>query len=128
MTVQEFIEKYSSNDTQELNIIDYIPFLNKVEICSAIIDDTCYEDGELHMNSPARNVMYRMMLVNVYTDIDVDFGNYAEEYDLLRVNFGDKEPALGWILSVLNEDDVREFDEIMQMMLADLYFNEKENR
>ena len=124
MTVQEFVEDYKK-DLERIEILNYIPFRNKLDICNAILKDTCYEDGKLVLHSPIRNVMYLVVLVDVYTDIKVDIEHYIDEYDLLNQEYEEKESPLSWILGEINSNELREFDSIMQQLLADIGFNKE---
>ena len=125
MTVQEFIDLFDSYEGDagniELEIVEYVPFNQKVDLCRAIIDDTTHDkNGDFKMNSAFRNVLYRLVLINTYTNIDIDFGNAVEEFDMLESRY-----AFGFILSHINDDEIRRFDEIMQCELNDLYQNER---
>ena len=125
MTVQDFIDLYNTYEGEaeniELEITEYVPFAQKVDLCRAIIEDSTYDkDKNFKMNSALRNVLYRMVLVDTYTNIDIDFGNAVKEYDLLESEY-----ALTTLLSQIDEEEIRRFDEIMQCELNDLYQNER---
>lgn len=125
MTVKEFVDLFDSYEADveniELGIVNYIPFNQKVDLCRAIIDDTTHdENGDFKMNSAFRNVLYRLVLINTYTNIDIDFGNAVEEFDMLESRY-----AFATLLSYIDEDEIRRFDEIMQCELNDLYQNER---
>ena len=125
MTVQEFIDLYNSYEDNiedlELEIVEYVPFLQKVNLCKAIIEDTTYDEKKnFKMNSALRNLLYKLVLVDTYTDVDIDFGDPYEEYDALESEY-----ALTTLLSYIDEEEIRRFDEIMQCELNDLYQNER---
>ena len=61
-----------------------------------------------------------MVLVDLYTNLDVDFGSLANEYDLLKSN-----KVLDEILKKVPEDEMVEFDRILEMVNADLMENER---
>ena len=91
MTVKEFIEQYNEVKDKETYIKslykkEYVPFETKVSDCERIVKATSYTNTEPNMfkqNTSSRNMLFILTLVDRYTDIDVDFGNALEEYNLL---------------------------------------------
>lgn len=125
MILQEFLDKYYSateaDEELELEIVEYIPFEKKVDVCRAIIDDTTHDsEDNFLMNSAFRNVMYRMVLIDVYTNIDIDFGNITGEFDVLE-----SKGLVDYLLSFIPSEEINRFDTIMQCELNDLYQNER---
>jgi len=126
MTTQEFIDQYEKYidtgfDDIELEVVDYIPFDKKCEICEAIIYDSTYDkDGDFNINSAYRNLLYRMTLINAYMNVDIDYNNITEEFDELEMR-----DAVSFLLGYIDESEIARFDEIMQCKLNDLYQNER---
>lgn len=138
ITVKEFVEKYNKLTSDELKIQflksvvkdKYIPFENKVTICEKIVESSYYvktkdkngiEIKKLHINSPAKHMLYHMNIVNNYTVIDVDFKNCLEEFNLLNKN--------GFIENMfcfMPRREMEEFTSILNMVESDILQNEYE--
>ena len=116
MTVKEFIQVYENNSEYEIEVVNYIPYLQKVELCKSLIRYTT--NGELidfEIDSSLRNVMYKMMLVDAYTEIDVDFNSVTDEFDLIE-----EKDLMPEILSLIPQNEIVRFDQIMECLLRDL--------
>lgn len=139
MTVKEFINKYNALDNDEakknyvkLNISSkYVPYENKITICEKIIESSHYiktlndsiESKKLHINSPCKHMLYCLNIVNNYTTIKVDFKNSLEEYNLLN-----KLGLIKLIKEAVSEEELEEFDMILDMMEKDFIANEYETK
>lgn len=131
MKVIEFIERYNARENK-INFIrnnittQYIPYEIKVDKCLKILDSTCYRKNEktgkkeLHIVSTSINLLYKMVLVDLYTDIDIDFNDILKEYNLLN----NGRNCLQDILNNIPEREYVEFDEILNMCKQDMMINE----
>ena len=130
MTVQEFVEEYKRiNDDDKVILIgktintDYIPYTIKVADCKNIVNNTSYTNTEPNMfkiNSLARKMLYELTLVNRYTELEIDFTNAIEIYDLL-----DECGALRHVLFLISERETNKYKELLDMIISDLKENER---
>lgn len=138
MTVKEFVEKYNNLTTEDLKIQflksiikdTYLAFENKVSICEMVVEASYYiktkdkngmETKKLHINSPAKYMLYRMNIINNYTMIDVDFKNGLEEFNLLNKN-----GLIENIFGLIPQKESEEFAAIFDMVASDVLQNEYE--
>ena len=134
MKIKDFIEQLNMLQTNEDKdaflkqtiTTTYIPFIEKVDACMKIVNDSWYKKDEitekkrLHITSPAEFVLYNMVVINKYTNLDVDFkGNIFNQYDLL--NNGN---YLGILISYISENEIKEFRTILEMIGNDVLQNE----
>ena len=108
MTIKEFTEKYSAIATDRLNedylkdnlhIKTYLPFIEKDALAQSIIDATMYkfedytkEDGtigrrrtnQIQINSSAQMLLFYRVIIENYTDLEVETEGFYEEYDVLN--------------------------------------------
>ena len=133
MKIKDFIKDFNKLNTEEDKVnfvkqiitVDYVPFVEKVDSCLKVLDDTWYVKDEitgvkrLHITTPATYALFNMVLINKYTDLDVDFKNTIAEYDLL--NNGN---YLGMILHYIPENESYEFRKILEMTQDDVMQNE----
>lgn len=98
MKVKEFVDGYKSiaidklkisylND--KLNVKKYIDIATKCNIAERIADVTMfvYREGiktnEINNDSIGRFLLSTLSIIDMYTDLEIDFSNVFEEYDLL---------------------------------------------
>lgn len=135
ISVQGFCKSYKDsskgNDKMLIDFLkkhivkDYVPFLEKDVICTSIINATCkVKDGEyefIKINSVGRYIIFVMRLIDLYTDIQIDFNDvkYIEQYDELN-QIG----AIDSIISTIPKAEYTEFSTILNMKLDDFRDNE----
>lgn len=116
-TFGDFIKKHI--------VVDYIPYITKLAICTNIINVTTrIKDGDheiLKIDNCGREFWFTMNLINLYTDIEIIFdGTKAfEQYDELC-----KLDAIDTLISAISENEVMDFTAILNMKLADFRDNE----
>lgn len=116
-TFEEFIKKHITTD--------YIEFLEKDVICTAIVDATCrIQVGDkkvAKINSTGRYLLFVMRLIDLYTDIDIDFkdANYVREYDALN-----RIGAVDALIDAIPKSEYAEFNTILNMKMDDFRDNE----
>ena len=130
MTVDKFVNEYKKiNDDDRIILIgkiintDYIPYATKVADCKNIVNNTSYTNTKPNMfkiNSPARKMLYELTLVNRYTELEIDFTNAIEMYDLL-----DECGALQHILFLISERETNKYKELLDMTISDFQENER---
>ena len=108
MTIKEFTEKYSAIATdrlkedylkENLKITTYLPFIKKDALAQNIINATTYkfedytkEDGttgrrrtnQIQVNSTAQMLLFYRVIIENYTDLEVEKEGFYEEYDALN--------------------------------------------
>lgn len=134
MKIKDFIEQFKMLKTNEdkdaflkqLITTTYIPFIDKVNICTRIINSSWYTKDEatgkrkLHITSTATYVLHELIIIDKYTNLDIDFkGNIFDQYDLLN-----KENLLKILMSYVPENELIEFDRILEMTQRDVLQNE----
>ena len=105
----------------------YIPYEEKIMICERVVRATTYEkisdtESIFKINSVGRKMLYAINLIDVYTDIEIDFRDNKALYCYNRL----KEAELFDILiSKIPAADKKEFDEILELTLNDIRENER---
>lgn len=132
-TVKEFVEGYeNSQDDNSVwkfiseNIIivnDYINFISKVNLCDLLVDTTCKDKaGNIRFDSVTRDMLYKLNLINLYTNINIEFGNtdnpLYNQYDLLQ-----KHGFLSYMIDAIPKTELDEFDQILASKLSDFKNN-----
>ena len=108
MKIKEFTEKYGAISTDRLkedylkdnlHIKTYLPFLKKDAIARVLVDRSTYkyenytkEDGtigsrktdEIKVNSVAQYLLFCRVVIENYTDLEVETEGFFEEYDALK--------------------------------------------
>lgn len=115
--LENFIKKHITTD--------YISFLQKDAICTSIVEVTTHvESGNkkiIIVNSTSRYLLFIMRLIDLYTDIEIDFTdiNFVKQYDELN-----KIGALNVLINSIPENEYVEFDTILNMKMDDFRDNE----
>lgn len=130
MTVKDFVKKCAANidNTKiiEKHIVkQYIPYAEKQAHCENIVRKTMeVKDGDITLfrqNTPARFLFFTLTLIDLYTDIDVDFGKALEEYDALAVNQG----MIEAIFAAIPTAELSAFRTLEQMCMDDYMTNNR---
>ena len=115
--METFIKKHITNN--------YVSFLEKCVYCDSIIKASCYfkeDDYEfIRFNSPFRYIGFIMRLIDLYTDLEIDFkdAEFINQYDQLN-----KVGAINDLVDGIPENEYSEFTTILNMKLDDLRDNE----
>lgn len=116
-TFQEFIKKHVVNE--------YVDYLTKDAYCSKIVElSTHVQDGEhtiIKVNSTVRYMLFVMRLIELYTDIDINFedAQFIKQYDELN-----KIGAIDTLISAIPEGEYTEFSMLLNMRMDDFRDNE----
>ena len=105
-------------------ITEYVPYLDKDVVCTRIIYATCYTDKErkiVKFNTPVRQILFNMNLIDLYTDIEISFKDdeTIKQYDKL-MSCG----AIYLLINAIPEAEHMEFSTLLDMKLDDLVSNE----
>ena len=108
MKIKNFVEKYNAIATDRLkedylknnlHIKTYLPFLKKDAIARVLVDRSTYkyenytkEDGtigsrktdEINVNSVVQYILFCRVIIENYTDLEVETEGFFEEYDALK--------------------------------------------
>lgn len=116
-TFEDFLNKHI--------IKNYIDITTKTYWCNFIVDITThFRDGNedvIKVDSVARYILFTMRLIDLYTDIDIDFkdGNYVHQYDTLN-----EVGAIDSIINAIPSSEYNEFTAILDMKIEDFKDNE----
>ena len=106
--IKEFCENYKNKATnklkedylkENLKITTYLPFIKKDALAQNIVNATTYkfenytkEDGtigrrrtnQIHVNSTTQMLLFYRVIIENYTDLEVETEGFYEEYDALN--------------------------------------------
>ena len=114
-----------------LNVKDYIGFADKIKIAERVANSTMfvYKDGvrtnEIRNDSIGRFLLSILVIIDNYTDLEVDFSNVTEEYDLLVKNnilpllIGHNEEKQG----IIPYSEIAEINTLIAMSVDDIMQN-----
>lgn len=132
-TIKNFVEKYSAISTdglkedylkENLHIKTYIPYLTKVTLADKLAKITTLDKdtGNVNIKSDINYLLFCRMIVEQYTDLQIETEGFYEEYDLLN-----ESGLLDKIMQTIPEKEVTEFKMIVDMKKSDLLQNKYEN-
>ena len=130
MKIKEFAEKYNAIATDRLkedylnnnlHIKTYLPFLTKVTLADKLAKVTTLDKdtGNVNVKSDVNYLLFCRMIIEQYTDLQVETEGFYEEYDLLN-EFG----LLDKIMQMIPEKEIAEFKMICDMKKDDIIFNQ----
>ena len=126
MTVKNFLSSYKKTNNIEKHIIKkYVPYAEKIITCDKIIKHTCYEsisDKQVFkINTPLRQCLFLLSIIDIYTDIDIDWDDPLKDFDLLS-----EDGILGLIIKSIPESEFTLFSSILDMCIDDLITNTRD--
>lgn len=130
MTIKEFTEKYGAITTDRLkedylkdnlHIKTYLPFLTKVTLADKLAKVTTLDKdtGNINVKSDVNYLLFCRMIIEQYTDLQVETEGFYEEYDLLN-----ESGLLDKIMQMIPEKEITEFKMICDMKKDDIIFNQ----
>lgn len=130
MTVKDFIKEYKEAIDAKKYLEGrltrkYVPYTEKTTRLENLIDKTSVisvnNEKEIFMqNSPARFLIYTLILIDSYTDIDINFSECIEEFDSLS-----EENIVGALLNIIPENERKTFQMLYDMIQVDYYENNR---
>lgn len=152
MLVKEFVKAYNEITTEalkskyikdNLEIKSYLPFLQKDAIAAVVAERTTYkyesytkEDGTIgqkktdviRVNSTAQYLLFCRVVIENYTNLEVETDGFFEEYDLLKQSglldklmVGTKQVA-----PLIPTDEIGELRSLLDLKQKDILFNQTE--
>ena len=133
---EEHIEEYKKNKLVETHIVKtYLPYIQKVALAKTLNDATMYKwiesidvngnptkmkTDQVKISSHVRNLLFKRMVIENYTDLKVEESSFYNEYDLLQ-----ECGAMKMFLDIV-EEDLKEFESVCNMIKNDTIKNEYE--
>ena len=127
-SVKQYVYDYlESNDKStflhDRVICTYVPFETKLAICEKIVENTFFSNERYSRSSSSANVLFRLNLIALYTDVDVKFGDkFLEEYNILE-----EYDALDCLVDCISQKDISRFYDIFENVKKDVYENNCSN-
>lgn len=142
--IKKFVEEYNNKPSEckdtylheKLEIVDYIPFIKKDALAQRLVNVSTYrfedyqkEDGtigrrrtdKVHINSVVQYILFCRLVIENYTNLEVETEGFYDEYDLLKQSglldklmIGDDENA-----PLIPMNDLSEFRTIVDMKQRD---------
>lgn len=135
ITLEKFVNEYTQRATDKikedyirdtLNVTKYIEFAQKASIAENLVKRTTYvvdDKGNVtdtfQVNSLMRYMFFTLSVIDMYTNIIINWDNAVNEYDLLAEN-----GLIGVLVSKIPEQELNEFQTIVNMVLDDIMQNE----
>ena len=130
MKIFDVVEKYSAIATdrlkedylkENLKITTYLPFLTKVTLADKLAKITALDKDTSNVNvkSDVNYLLFCRMIIEQYTDLQVETEGFYEEYDLLN-----ESGLLDKIMQMIPEKEIAEFKMICDMKKDDIIFNQ----
>lgn len=105
----------------ELELKEYIPFVDKRELCEKVIDACCTkENGLIKVDSVTRYIIFTISIISKYTALEFNSGedyDSLDEYDMLC-----EAGLLNPILALIG-DEYATCNNILNMMMDDVIAN-----
>ena len=130
MKIFDFIEKYNAIATDRLkgdflndnlHIKTYLPFLTKVTLADKLARVTTLDKdtGNINIKSDVNYLLFCRMIIEQYTDLQVETEGFYDEYDLMN-----ESGLLDKIMQMIPEKEIKEFKMICDMKKDDVIFNQ----
>ena len=136
ITVTEFVKLYKDSKVQntkinpdavekfvreKLEIKEYLPFVNKRELCEKVLNASCKKNGAIiEVDSVSRYILFTITMLSTYTNLEFennDDEDAIDQYDLLC-----QSGLLNEILNVIG-GEYEVCNNILNMMMADIDAN-----
>ena len=131
-TIKIFANEYNNIATDRLkedylkdnlHIKTYLPFLTKVTLADKLAKVTTLDKdtGNVNVKSDVNYLLFCRMIIEQYTDLQVETEGFYEEYDLLN-----ESGLLDKIMQMIPEKEIGEFKMICDMKKNDIIQNKYE--
>lgn len=105
----------------QIKINSYLDYGIKMFLAQNIIEKSCVKNGDLHIDSCKKYILYIYTLIKFYTNIDINEKDIMMQYDLL-----DRNNLVEKILSLIPEKELTTFKTILEMKQNDFMTNNYE--
>ena len=135
MKVVEFVEKFKNDKVtnskvapnavsdylkKELEIKDYVPFVEKQSIAQVVLESCAnMKEGVITVDSIQKYIIFTMMILSTYTNLEFDGDEDLESYDALCSYHIEDRTLLDEIVKTFEKEYVR-CNDLLNMMTADL--------
>lgn len=126
--VNELIDAYKKRSSDKLkdeflktkiNIVPYISYGMKMAFADNIVNNCCYKDGIVKIDSCKKYLLYIYALFKYWTNLDIKEESLLQQYDLL-----DEAGLIEKIIALIPEKEVSTFSTILEMKENDLSVND----
>lgn len=129
MKIKEFVEECNkvANDaikasriSSYLKVKPYVSFLDKVTLANRVVKSSVYDLDEngipvrINVKSDVKYLLHVMGMIELYTDLEVNYENILEDYDLLN-----QSGLLVDIIKLIGDKEVSECQMLLDMKFAD---------
>ena len=148
MKIKEFVEGYMNyTDSlkgeyleENIKIVNYLPFLKKNVLAQKIVEVTTYQfenytkedetigrrkTNKIHINSTSQTLLFYRVLIENYTNLEIETEGFYEEYDLLNESGLLEELVLNYEghPSLIPAKEIEELRTMVKMKQDDILFN-----
>lgn len=102
----------------------YVPLEEKQARANLIVENTMFEKDDkgnknFHVNSVAYHMFVFLTLVDMYTDVEINYKESLAQYNKLK-----ESECFDFIIPRINKDDMAEFKLVLESMRNDVITNE----
>lgn len=128
MTLDKFIEgfdKLTNKDAQAKYVQKhmtnyYVPYIDKINTATRIVNASSYNDGVFHLNTPAKYMLTMISIFEFYTDIELNTDAIQLQFDMLEKR------GINDMLIPIVGDDYDRFMTVIKMVSDDLMINTRD--
>ena len=142
MKIKEFVDRYNVLETIEaknnfvqnnLTVKEYLPFVNKTALAENLISLSVYEHenyidengntqrrktGNIKLDSVAQYLLFNRIIIECYTNLEVETEGFYEEYDMLC-----QSGIMAQIASLIPKEEINELKTIIDFKRSDVVAN-----
>nr|DAO66545.1 MAG TPA: hypothetical protein [Caudoviricetes sp.] len=120
MTVKEFIEIYKADFSaiEQVEVKPYISVARKIEVIGNLLASIHFSNNKFQINTPFVHLMLPLVVIDEYTNIDINFENVIEDYDALC-----EQDLIGKLIEKIKPKEVQEFTVLLEKSQSDMLLN-----
>ena len=120
MTVKEFIEIYKADFSaiEQVEVKPYISVARKIEVIGNLLASIHFSNNKFQINTPFVHLMLPLVVIDEYTNIDINFENVIEDYDALC-----EQDLIGKLIEKIKPKEVQEFTVLLEESQSDMLLN-----
>lgn len=128
MTLDKFIEGFdnlTNKDAQAKYIQKhvnnyYVPYVDKINTATRVVNASSYNEGVFHINTPARYMLTMIAVFEFYTDVELNTDAIQLQFDMIE-----KRGINDMLISIVG-DDYDRFMTVIKMVFDDLIINTRD--